>query len=125
MTRALFLAGALLVSACAGQATQTARQAVASSAVLLEVAATAFDAYARLPRCGRPGAPEKPLCSDPKVVAELGPKLDLVAATIAGAQAVVNTLPEHTPASSVPAVEAAQSAVAAVTVEVNAAREAK
>jgi hypothetical protein len=125
MTRALFLAGALLVSACAGQVTQTARQAVASSAVLLNVAATAFDAYARLTPCTRPGAPAKPLCSEPRVVAELGQKLNLVAATIAGAQAVVNTLPERTPAVSVPAVEAAQAAVAAITAEVNAAREAR
>lgn len=106
MIRALLLASALLVSACAS-GTQTVRQTVAATAVTLGIAATAYDTYARLPRCGRPNAPKPPACSDPQTVVNIGNSLHLARSAVLAARDLANTLPEAATPAALPSAQAA------------------
>lgn len=94
--RAVLLGAGVLLALAACQKTeivQTARASVASSAAVYAGAEIVFKTYAGLPRCGRPAAPAKPLCSEATAVISTGTILQSARQAVDVARNVVNSLP--------------------------------
>ena len=113
----------LALTACQkAEIVQTARASVASSAAVYAGAEVVYKTYAGMPRCGRPAAPAKPLCSEATVVVYTGTILQSARQAVDVARNVVNSLPgqgENVAVAALPAetrtiieTAAAQAAVA-------------
>lgn len=109
--KSVILAAVVALAGCASTASSTPAQTVFAAKSAYATALTAAVAYESLPRCAP--APRQP-CSDAAVVAQLRKADNVAAAALDAAQAAVRTPVIGTDATS-KAVQAASSALAALT----------